>query len=497
MGWRTSIIRAFARKRMQKIRKEALHAEERQRALLPQLLQKAGKTRFGKDHHFGSIKTHEEYTHNVPLRDYEQLRAYFDAAVSGQSDILWPGRPTYFAKTSGTTSGTKYIPMTQASTPHHVRTARDSLFALIDRANTAEFFGGKMVYISGSPTLTDTNGVKTGRLSGIVNHQIPNWIKGNKLPSRAVNVIEDWEEKVAAMVEESHHQNVTLIGGIPPWVQMFYEGILEKTGARTIAEVFPNLSVFVYGGVNFAPYRSKLNSLVGKPLEVIETYPASEGFLAFQDNAENEGLLLNTNAGIFFEFVAPNEIWNEQPTRLTLSQVELHTNYAVVLTTNAGLWSYVIGDTVEFVSLRPYRIKVTGRIKHFISAFGEHVIAKEVDQAMVTASAALGLEINEFTVAPQVNPGTGLPYHEWFVASTSTIANPDELASLLDASIQDQNIYYKDLIAGQILRPAVVTVVQSHAFRSYMQKQGKLGGQNKVPRLSNDRKIVDQLETID
>lgn len=478
---------------MAQVSQGAKNAVSDQKSTLTYLLKTAEKTAFGQDHQFSQINTHAEYCQQVPIRDYEELRPYFEQVVAGEKNILWPGKPTYLAKTSGTTSGVKYIPMTKASTPHHVITARDALFAYVRRKNSAKFFNGKMIYLSGSPILTETNGIATGRLSGIVNHQIPNWIKGNKLPKKEVNVIDDWETKVKAMATESIGQDVTLIGGIPPWVQMYYEEVLAQTGAGTVAEVFPNLSVFVYGGVNFEPYRSKLESLVGKSLDTIETYPASEGFLAYQDASETEGLLLNTNAGIFYEFVDPSEMFSTSARRLTLAEVELGVNYAIILSTNAGLWAYAIGDTVEFIGLNPYRLRVTGRVKHFISAFGEHVIGKEVDQAMIAACQELGITVNEFTVAPQVSPTEGLPYHEWLVASSEQIADQNRLANLLDLEVQRQNTYYRDLIEGKVLRPAVVTMVGADAFRRYMQSQGKLGGQNKVPRLANDRKIADLL----
>ncbi|MBX2817560.1 MAG: GH3 auxin-responsive promoter family protein, partial [Saprospiraceae bacterium] len=336
---RTTIIRLFAQYRMRQIYRQASQAIAIQEALLPKLINRARNTKFGRDHGFSQVQNHHHFTAHVPIRDYEGLRSYVEEVVQGIPDVLWPGLPTYLAKTSGTTSGTKYIPMTKESTPHHVRSARDSLFAYVNRTGKADFFAHKMVYLSGSPELSKTNGILTGRLSGIVNHQIPAWIKGNKLPSRSVNVIEDWEQKVAAMVEEARDQDISLIGGIPPWVQMFYEELLRKTSKDQVLDVFPNFQVFVYGGVNFAPYRQKLDELVGRGLDVIETYPASEGFLAFQDSTEDKGLLLNTNAGIFFEFVPSSEISNQNPKRLTLAEVEVGVNYAVILTTNAGLWA--------------------------------------------------------------------------------------------------------------------------------------------------------------
>jgi hypothetical protein len=407
--------------------------------------------------------------------------------------VLWPGNPSYLAKTSGTTSGAKYIPLTKESVPHHVNTARNSLFFHFIETGRGQYFDGKMIYLSGSPEMDLLGDIKTGRLSGIVNHQIPNWVKGNKLPTHQINCIAAWEEKVDAIADEALGKDVRLIGGIPPWVQMFYEVVLAKSGKSTIKEVFPNLDLFVYGGVNYEPYRSKLEELVGGRIDSVETFPASEGFFAFQDKHPHAGLLLNVDAGMFFEFVPTQELSSDQPKRLTLQDVELGTNYALIVTSNAGLWSYNIGDTVEFVSLEPYRLKVTGRIKHFISAFGEHVIGKEVEEALLEAIRTTGANIIEFTVAPQVNPTSGLPYHEWLIEFAKPPQNPDLFADVLDQHMQRQNIYYRDLIEGKILRPVKVTSLPAGTFRKYMESIGKLGGQNKVPRLGNDRKLADAL----
>jgi len=293
------------------------------------------------------------------------------------------------------------------------------------------------------------------------------------------------------------HADMRLISGIPPWVQMYYERLLSRTGKSTIREIFPNFSVFVYGGVNFEPYRAKLEALVGGPIDSVETYPASEGFIAFQDCFPSEGLLLNVDAGMFFEFVPADEIFNANPTRLWLKDVELGVNYALILHTNAGLWGYNIGDTVQFVSKNPYRIIVSGRVKHFISAFGEHVIGKEVEQALLPVANAAGIRIVEFTVAPQVNPTEGgLPYHEWLIEFDNMPADLHEFALDVDTRMRVQNIYYDDLIAGNILRTLKIKPLRRDAFRDYMKSEGKLGGQNKVPRLSNDRKIADALVKI-
>ncbi len=494
MGVRSTLIRAVAHYTTSRIRSDARQAVKLQERQLGRLIKRAKETFFGREHSLSSVRGYRDFIDQVPIRDYEGFKSYIDRIIGGEGDVLWPGRPMYFAKTSGTTSGVKYIPLSRESTPHHVESARDCMFNYSIETGRKGFFAGKMVYLSGSPELSTEHGIKTGRLSGIVNHQVPSWLKSNKLPSYQTNIIEDWEEKVEAIVNETIEQDVRLIGGIPPWVQMYYERLLERSGKSTIKQVFPNFAVFVFGGVNYEPYRAKLEELVGSVIDTVETYPASEGFFAFQDKFPSEGLLLNVNAGMFFEFVPAQEIFNENPTRLMLSEVEIGVNYALIISTNAGLWAYNIGDTVEFDSIDPPRLRVTGRIKHFISAFGEHVIGKEVEEAMRQVAGDLALKIVEFTVAPQVNPNEGLPFHEWLIEFAEQPSNLEAVEKQLDQSMQKQNIYYQDLIDGKVLRCAKVTPLRRDAFRAYMESIGKLGGQNKVPRLSNDRSVANGLQ---
>ena len=468
-----------------------------QQRIFSNLIEQAAQTAFGVDHNYSSIRTHDDYKKQVPVRDYEGLKSYFDRIVKGEADVLYPGLPKYLAKTSGTTSGVKYIPITPASLPNHINTASRALMTYANRKGKSRLFDGKVMFISGSPTLTETSGIMTGRLSGIVNHEIPGWLKGNQLPSYPTNCIEDWEEKVDRIVAETHNHDLRLISGIPPWVQMYFERLLKKTGKSTIREVFPNLQVFMYGGVNYEPYRASIESLIGASIDSIELYPASEGFIAYQDQLINEGMLLNTNSGIFFEFVPSDKIWDENPTRLGLDEVELDKDYAVIVNNNAGLWAYNLGDTVRFVNLDPYRVIVSGRIKHFISAFGEHVIQKEVEQSMLHAAQQYNVPIIEYTVAPQVNPSEGLPYHEWFVEFDNNCpVDLKKFAKAIDEELRNQNIYYDDLITGNILKELIIRPIRKGGFREYMQSQGKLGGQNKVPRLTNDRKIAEQLSDL-
>lgn len=460
--------------------------------ILKNLLKTGGQTVFGNDHKLLDVKDYQAFKQAVPVRDYEQLKGYIQQVKEGKHNILWKGQPIYFAKTSGTTSGTKYIPISKDSISNHINSARNALLCYMAETGNHAFADGKMIFLSGSPVLDRVGGVPTGRLSGIVNHHIPAYLRKNQLPSYETNCIEDWETKLDRIVEETLKQNMTLISGIPPWMQMYFDRIQAKTG-KPIKDVFPNFSVLVHGGVNFEPYKAKLFDSIGKKLASIETFPASEGFFAFQDSQEAEGLLLNTNSGIFFEFVPAAEIFSENPTRLSLHEVKLGENYALIVNSNAGLWGYNIGDTVKFVSINPYRIVVTGRIKHFISAFGEHVIGEEVEYSLMKAAEETGMRITEFTVAPFISQGDGQSYHEWFIEFEEVPANLEAFSEMVNTNLRKKNIYYDDLITGNILAPLKLTPIRRNGFIDYMKQLGKLGGQNKVPRLSNDRKIADEL----
>ena len=484
----------LVRRSVQKMARRAVLSQEN---ICLDLVTTARDTAFGKDHDFSNISNYEDFKRRVPIGDYEAFKPYADRIKAGEANVSWVGKPKYFAKTSGTTSGAKYIPLTRESIPNHFGSARNALFNYIGETGKSKWLDGKMIFLSGSPRMTETEGIPTGRLSGIVNHQVPAWLRTNQLPSYPTNCIEEWEYKLERIVDETIGADMRLISGIPPWVQMYYERLLARSGKDTILDLFPNLDMFVYGGVNFEPYRNSLERLVGRRIPSVETYPASEGFIAFQDSQESEGLLLNADSGIFFEFIPADEIFEDNPTRLHLGQVELGVNYAIILNTNAGLWGYNIGDTVEFISDEPYRLRVTGRIKHFISAFGEHVIGKEVESALRAVADRHRVEVTEFTVAPQINPPEGgLPYHEWFLEFARAPTDAETFARELDAAMVEQNIYYQDLLDGKVLRPLVVRAVARGGFREYMAGQGKLGGQNKVPRLSNDRKIADALSLL-
>ena len=476
-----------------KVRKAMATAVADQQAVLQYLLKYGSRTAFGQEHELQNVKTYEDYKKAVPIRDYEAFVPYIDKIKSGELNVLWKGKPIYFAKTSGTTSGAKYIPITKESIPNHISGARDALLCYMAESGNTDFADGKMIFLSGSPELERVGGIPTGRLSGIVNHYIPRYLRGNQLPTYETNCVDDWEVKLDKIVNETMHEKMTLISGIPPWVQMYFDWLSERNEGKKIKELFPGLQVIVHGGVNFEPYKSKLLDSLGGAIDMIETFPASEGFFAFQDTVENNGLLLNTNAGIFYEFIPAGEIGNEHPTRMSLGEVKVGENYALVVSTDAGLWAYSIGDTVRFVSTEPYRLVVTGRVKHYISAFGEHVIGEEVEYAIRHAAKDFDTHIIEFTIAPAIQVAEGKPYHEWFIEFETPPADLHAFATAVNNYLRQKNIYYDDLIAGNILQTLKIRPMKKNAFIEYMRSIGKLGGQNKMPRLGNDRKIADAL----
>ena len=489
MSIKAIAAKLFAKKIVRKTQEWAQNPIATQEAVFKKLIKEAQSTQFGKDLYFEQIQSHADFVQNVPIRDYEGLKPYVDRVVNGEENVLWKGKPLYFAKTSGTTSGAKYIPLTKESMPTHIQASRNAILHYIHETGNADFVDGKMIFLQGSPILTEKNGIKLGRLSGIAAHFVPGYLQKNRMPSWETNCIEDWETKVNAIVEETIKEDMRVISGIPSWVQMYFEKLQQKA-QKPVGELFQNFNLFIYGGVNFEPYRAKFENLIGRKVDSIELFPASEGFFAYQDSQKEKGMLLLLNSGIFYEFIKSEEFFTENPKRYTIGEVELGVNYVLIISTNAGLWGYNIGDTVQFTSLKPYRVIVSGRIKHYISAFGEHVIGKEVESALQEAIQGTTIRINEFTVAPQITPKEGLPYHEWFIEFENEPEDEVAFAEAIDQAMRKQNIYYDDLIVGNVLRKVVITKVAKNGFQDYMKSIGKLGGQNKIPRLSNDRKIA-------
>ena len=493
MKIKSLLAKPFAIYISNQIKKGIETAVEDQQNILKDLVKTAKETEFGKEHGFEEIKNYDDFKKNVPVRDYEGFVPYIDRIKQGRFNVLWKGKPIYFAKTSGTTSGVKYIPITKHSIPNHINTARNALLCYMAQSGNYNFASGKLIFLSGSPVLDRVGDIPTGRLSGIVNHHVPGYLRTNQLPGYETNCIEEWETKLDKIVDETINQDMTLISGIPPWMQMYFDRLTERTGKK-IKDIFPNFSVMVQGGVNFTPYKAKLLDSIGKDIDSIELFPASEGFFAFQDNYKEQGLLLNTNSGIFYEFIPASEIFEPNPTRLSLAEIKEGENYALIISSNAGLWAYNTGDTIKFISLKPYKLLVTGRIKHFISAFGEHVIGEEVEAALLQVANDQNVRVVEFTVAPMIAQNKGKSYHEWFIEFENLPMDLEDFSKKVDDRLRKKNVYYDDLITGNILERLIIRPVKKNGFIAYMKSIGKLGGQNKVARLSNDRILADQLE---
>jgi hypothetical protein len=492
MKIKSFLAKPFASYIYKGIRKGMATAISDQENILNQLLKVGMGTEYGKSVGLDKVSNYEEFKRATPIQDYEQMRPWINKIKEGKHNVLWKGKPIYLAKTSGTTSGTKYIPITKDSIPNHINTARNALLCYMAETGNTRFADGKLIFLSGSPELERVGDIPTGRLSGIVNHHVPKYLRSNQMPSYETNCIEDWETKLNKIVDETIKQDMTLISGIPPWMQMYFDELIKRSDKK-VGELFPNFSVMVQGGVNFEPYKAKLFESIGRKIDCIELFPASEGFFAFQDSQNAEGLLLNSNSGIYFEFIPAAEIYNDDPTRLSLKEVKVGENYAMIINSNAGLWGYNLGDTVKFVSTDPYRLVVTGRTKHFISAFGEHVIGEEVEYSILKAAEEDHVQITEFTVAPFVSKNEGKSYHEWFIEFENRPGDINSFANKVEFNLRKKNVYYDDLISGNILSPLKITSVRKNGFIDYMKSIGKLGGQNKVPRLSNDRKIADEL----
>ncbi len=493
MSIKSLAAKIFAKKVVSKTNKWVENPINTQQKVFQEIVANASNTVFGKDHNFSSIKSHSDFVNNVPVRDYEELKGYVNRVVDGEKNILWPGLPIYFAKTSGTTSGAKYIPITKESIKHQVEASRNAILTYIHETGNTDFVDGKMIFLQGSPVLQEKNGIKLGRLSGISAHYVPSYLQKNRLPSWETNCIEDWETKVDTIVDETVNENMSVIAGIPSWVQMYFEKLNVRTGKK-VGELFKGFNLFIYGGVNYEPYRSKFENLIGRKVDSIELFPASEGFFAYQNSQIEKGMLLLLNSGIFYEFIKADDFFQENAKRITIADVEVGINYVMIISTNAGLWAYNLGDTVQFISVKPYKVIVSGRIKHFISAFGEHVIAKEVEEAMQLAIRKTDAVVNEFSVAPQITPlENELPYHEWLVEFEKDPSDMKKFITIIDESLQQQNSYYFDLIDGKILQTLKITKIKVGGFKAHMKSLGKLGGQNKIQRLSNDRKLADAI----
>lgn len=486
------IARLWAAQRVRSLTNMGKHALEIQQQLWKDLIAIGKNTSFGQEHDFKNITSISDFQKRVPVRSYEDLLPWINRAKAGELNVLWKGKARYFAKTSGTTAGAKFLPISTESIPNHIRGARDLLLSAIYHTGSADFLGGKMLFLSGSPALEKLpSQIPVGRLSGIVNHWIPAYLKTNQIPDYTTNCIEGWEEKIQTILKQALTVDLRFISGIPPWVLQFLDLAKQKTG-KTPLQLWPNLSLYVQGGVDFRPYQPMFDEYFNQKVTILETFPASEGFFAIQDQPDKPDLLLLADNGIAYEFIPLAEYGKPDAPRLWLGEVNTHTQYAMIISTNSGLWAYDIGDTVRFTSLNPPRIRVSGRVKQFLSAFGEHIIEEEVNTALTQALNKTQSKMIDCTVAPLVLE-TGFR-HDWFIEFENPPLDPIYFLTTLDILLREQNPYYDDLRKGNILLPPRLFTLKSGACNEYMRSKGRLGGQNKFNRLTNSRTIASQLE---
>lgn len=484
----------YSRYRVSKLHKLANNAYANQEKELLVLTQAAYNTHFGKDHSFQTIKSYRDFKKQVPISSYETLSPYIKQIHKNKVDVLWSGRPVGLGLTSGTTSGNdKRIPVTSESLKVYKRTVMDQLLSYIGTSDNAGVLFGKQLFLSSTPVVTKIHDMPVAAISGLTTHLTSSFIRSRMLPSKQVSVVVDWEEKQSAMLEECLGQDIRLVAGIPIWIQAFFDRIIEYTG-KSVGEVFPNLSLIIYGGVNVTPYKQQLLKSIGRKIDFLENYVATEAFIAYQDSVEQVGMLLNLSGGIFYEFVPVEEIDFKNPTRLNLQEVKLEQSYVILLTTNGGLWAYDIGDTIKFTSLNPFRITVTGRTAHFVSAFGEHMTIEQVERVIKHAcSLQADASVKEFTVAPNIK-FDNLSYHDWYIEFSHSPENRKKFTTDIDFKLKSISHIYRALRERSIIGEPKIHYMKENTFKNYMQSIGKLGGQNKVPRLQNNRNIADVLE---
>lgn len=457
-------------------------------------------TEFGRHHRFDAIQSLEDYRRQVPVQTYEDLKPYIQRMMEGEEHLLWNTPIQWFAKSSGTTSDkSKFIPISEESLKdNHYKASKDVLALYYAFNNESDLLTGKSLVIGGSHQINQVNeNVHYGDLSAVILQNSPFWSNWIRTPDLSIALMDDWESKIEMLADSTIQENVTSMAGVPTWLLVLLRRILEKTGKQTIAEVWPSLELYLHGGVSFVPYREQFEKLVGKPMHYLEMYNASEGFFAAQDQPGSDGMLLMLDHGIYYEFIPAANFDDDNPETISLAEVELHKNYAPVITTNGGLWRYVIGDTVQFTSLNPYRVKVSGRLKHYINAFGEEVIIDNADAAISRASALTGAVVNDYTAAPVYFGDKSNGAHEWLVAFERPPADFEAFVRHLDESLQQVNSDYEAKRTADIaLGPPVVQAVPANLFNEWLRQKGKLGGQHKVPRLSNDRTILEEIKKM-
>ncbi|MAZ97576.1 GH3 auxin-responsive promoter family protein [Schleiferiaceae bacterium] len=467
---------------------------ETQEEILLDFISEAKDTKFGQLHHFHSIETFTDYVAHVPLHEYEDLKPYIDQMRQGAKDILWPGKVEWYAKSSGTSSGTsKYIPVPEESLEGaHLNGGRIELALYFNHNPDSKLFEGLGLRLGGSTELETHGESHSGDLSAILIQNMPIWAEFRSAPSNNTALMSNWEQKIDAILDEVISQNITSFWGVSSWFLVLFNKVIERTGASNLLEVWPNLELFAHGGVNFAPYQEQFRALMpGNQVTFMENYNASEGFFAVQDDPDFDGLLLLTCCGTFYEFIPMNEFKGKNSKTIMLDDVQLNQEYAVVISTNGGLWRYLLGDTIRFVSLKPFKIKVSGRTSHFINAFGEEVIVCNAEEALTNACAMHECSVKDFHAAPIFMEAHKSGAHQWLIEFEKAPQDLNLFSSDLDNMLQQLNSDYAAKRKGDlILGPPEVIQVHEGLFYTWLKKKNKLGGQNKIPRLSNERKLI-------
>jgi hypothetical protein len=473
------------------------HPVAAQREVLQDLVTSAQYTEFGRKYDFSSLYTVRDFKKAVPIHEYDDLKPYITRIMEGEQNLLWNTPINWFAKSSGTTSDkSKFIPISNESLEdNHFRGAKDVLTLYYQFNPYSDLLTGKGLIIGGSHTVHQINDeTHYGDLSAVLLQNSPFWGKWVRTPELSIALMDEWESKIEKLAQHTIHENVTSISGVPTWTMVLFRRILEITGKQTIAEVWPDLELYLHGGASFVPYREHFEKLIGKPINYLEMYNASEGVFAAQDSPDADGMLLFTDHGIFMEFMPLEEYGKDEPKTIGLRDVELSKNYALVISTNGGLWRYCIGDTVQFTSLNPFRIKVSGRIKHYINAFGEELIVDNTDRAIKLACEQTGAVVNDYTAAPVYFSAEGNGAHEWLIEFEKEPASIDHFSYELDIALKQCNSDYEAKRTKDIaLRPPILHSIEKGSFFRWLKLKGKLGGQHKVPRLSNDRKYLDEI----
>lgn len=491
-----TVVNWFIRQRMDQIQNFMNHPFETQKGILFSQLFHAEETEYGKKNGFNSISTYEDFRNKVPIVNYEDFEPYIERTRKGEKDIIWPGLIKNFAKSSGTTNAkSKYIPITQESLELcHLKAGKDMVAIYANNHPENQLFSNKNLRLGGSSELYENFNTKFGDLSAILIDNLPFWVEITTTPSKKVSLMSEWESKLKAIVSEVKNEEVGSLIGVPSWMMVLLQRVLKETGKASISELWPNLEVFFHGGISFKPYREQYRELIGKEISYYEIYNASEGFFGIQDQPGSDEMLLMLDYGIFYEFIPMDKFDRNNLRAIPLEEVEIGKNYAIVITTNGGLWRYLIGDTVKFTSLKPFRIKISGRTKHYINAFGEELMIDNVETALEKACAKTKAAVSEYTGAPVFMKNGESGAHEWIIEFSKAPENFEDFTSLFDEHLKSINSDYEAKRYNNItLREPIIHIAKPNLFYSWMEQRGKLGGQNKVPRLSNTREYIDPL----